>query len=131
MKGLINEVMVYLGSFTQEDCLWLGLAGFILAYIFYNRKQYKNLFDLAVIASEESFNHGDNKRKLDAAVKYVHLRTDKLPYLAKLIIRNFLSKKRMINVIEKTLQKFSDTFGNARKIDIEGNEENGEDTIKI
>lgn len=131
MKGLINEIMVYLGSFTQEDCLWLGLAGFILAYIFYNRKQYKNLFDLAVIASEESFNHGDNKRKLDAAVKYVHLRTDKLPYLAKLTIRNFLSKKRMINVIEKTLQKFSDTFGNARKIDIEGNEENGEETIKV
>lgn len=131
MKNLIEQVMVYLGNFSQDDWLWIGLAGLILAYIFYNRKQYKNLFDLAVIASEESFKNGDNKRKLDAAIKYIHLRTDKLPYLAKLTIRNFLSKKRMISVIEKTLQKFSDTFGNARKIDIEGNEENGEDTVKV
>lgn len=131
MKNLIEQVIVYLGNLNQEDWLWIGLAGLILAYIFYNRKQYKNLFDLAVIASEESFKHGDNKRKLDAAIKYIHLRTDKLPYLAKLTIRNFLSKKRMINIIEKTLQKFSDTFGNARKIDIEGNEENGEDTVKV
>lgn len=131
MRELINKVIVYLGSFSQEDWLWISLAGLILAYIIYNRKQYKNLFDLAVIASEESFNHGDNKRKLDAAIKFVNLRTDKLPYLAKIIIRKFLSKKRMITVIEKTLQKFSDTFGNARKIDIEGNEENGEDTVKI
>lgn len=131
MKGLINEVVVYLGGFSQEDWLWMGLAGFILAYIFYNRKQYKNLFDLAVIASEESFNHGDNKKKLDAAIKYINLRTDKLPYLAKMVIRKFLSRKRMITIIEKTLQKFSDTFGNARKIDIEGNEENGEDTVKV
>lgn len=131
MKGLINEVMVYLSGFSQEDWLWIGLAGFILAYIFYNRKQYKNLFDLAVIASEESFNHGDNKRKLDAAVKFINLRTDKLPFLAKTVIRKFLSRKRMITVIEKTLQKFSDTFGNARKIDIEGNEENGEESIKV
>lgn len=131
MKGLINEVVVYLGGFSQEDWLWMGLAGFILAYIFYNRKQYKNLFDLAVIASEESFNHGDNKRKLDAAVRFINLRTDKLPFLAKTVIRKFLSRKRMITVIEKTLQKFSDTFGNARKIDIEGNEEDGEESIKV
>lgn len=131
MKGLINEVMVYLGRFSQEDWLWMGLAGFIIAYIFYNRKQYKNLFDLAVIASEESFNHGDNKRKLDAAVRFINLRTDKLPFLAKTVIRKFLSRKRMITVIEKTLQKFSDTFGNARKIDIEGNEEDGEESIKV
>ena len=131
MKGLINEVMAYLGGFSQEDWLWMGLAGFILAYIFYNRKQYRNLFDLAVIASEESFNHGDNKRKLDAAVKFINLRTDKLPFLAKTVIRKFLSRKRMITVIEKTLQKFSDTFGNARRIDIEGNEEDGEESIKV
>ena len=131
MKGLINEVMGYLRHFSQEDWLWMVLAGFIIAYIFYNRKQYKNLFDLAVIASEESFNHGDNKRKLDAAVKFVNLRTDKLPFLAKTVIRKFLSRKRMITVIEKTLQKFSDTFGNARRIDIEGNEEDGEESIKV
>lgn len=131
MRELINRGIVYLGSFKQEDWLWIGFAGLILAYIFYNRKQYRNLFDLAVIASEESFNHGDNKKKLDAAIKYINLRTDKLPYLAKMVIRKFLSRKRMITIIEKTLQKFSDTFGNARKIDIEGNEENGEDTVKV
>lgn len=131
MNRIINGIIEYLGVFTQEQWLWLGVAGLILIYILYNRKKYKNLFDLAVIASEESFKHGENKRKLDAAIKFIHLRTDKLPYLAKLLIRKFLSKKRMIKIIEKTLQKFSDTFGNARKIEIEGDNEDGEDGVKI
>ena len=121
---MVNQVIAYLKGFSQEQWLWIALAGVILGYIVYNRKQYVNLFDAAVIASEESFKHGDNKKKLNAALKFVEYRTDKLPYPVRILIRKFFSRERIKKVIEKTLQKFSDTFGTDRKIDIE---ENGND----
>ena len=121
---MVNQVIAYLKGFSQEQWLWIALGGVILGYIVYNRKQYVNLFDAAVIASEESFKHGDNKKKLNAALKFVEYRTDKLPYPVRILIRKFFSRERIKKVIEKTLQKFSDTFGTGRKIDIE---ENGND----
>ena len=121
---MVNQVISYLKGFSQEQWLWIALAGVILGYIVYNRKQYVNLFDAAVIASEESFKHGDNKKKLNAALKFVEYRTDKLPYPVRILIRKFFSRERIKKAIEKALQKFSDTFGTGRKIDIE---ENGND----
>ena len=121
---MVNQVIAYLKGFSQEQWLWIALAGVILGYIVYNRKQYVNLFDAAVIASEESFKHGDNKKKLNAALKFVEYRTDKLPYPVRKLIRKFFSRERIKKAIEKALQKFSDTFGTGRKIDIE---ENGND----
>ena len=121
---MVNQVIAYLKGFSQEQWLWIALAGVILGYIVYNRKQYVNLFDAAVIASEESFKHGDNKRKLNAALKFVEYRTDKLPYPVRILIRKFFSREKIKKAIEKALQKFSDTFGTGRKIDIE---ENGND----
>lgn len=118
---MVNQVIAYLKGFSQEQWLWIALAGVILGYIVYNRKQYVNLFDAAVIASEESFKHGDNKKKLNAALKFVEYRTDKLPYPVRILIRKFFSRERIKKAIEKALQKFSDTFGTGRKIDIEEN----------
>ena len=116
---MVNQVIAYLKGFSQEQWLWIALAGVILGYIVYNRKQYVNLFDAAVIASEESFKHGDNKRKLNAALKFVEYRTDKLPYPVRILLRKFFSREKIKKVIEKALQKFSDVFGTGRKIDIE------------
>ena len=121
---MVNQVIAYLKGFSQEQWLWIALAGVIVGYIVYNRKQYVNLFDAAVIASEESFKHGDNKKKLNAALKFVEYRTDKLPYPVRILIRKFFSREKIKKAIEKALQKFSDTFGTGRKIDIE---ENGND----
>ena len=121
---MVNQVIAYLKGFSQEQWLWIALAGVILGYIVYNRKQYVNLFDAAVIASEEGFKHGDNKKKLNAGLKFVEYRTDKLPYPVRILIRKFFSRERIKKAIEKALQKFSDTFGTGRKIDIE---ENGND----
>lgn len=121
---MVNQVIAYLKRFSQEQWLWIALAGVILGYIVYNRKQYVNLFDAAVIASEESFKHGDNKKKLNAALKFVEYRTDKLPYPVRILIRKFFSREKIKKAIEKALQKFSDTFGTGRKIDLE---ENGND----
>lgn len=116
---MINQVIAYLKEFNQEQWLWIVLAGGILGYIIYNRKQYINLFDAAVIASEESFKYGENKKKLKAALKFVEYRTDKLPYPVRILLRKFFSRKTIERAIEKALQKFSDTFGTGRKIDIE------------
>ena len=123
---MINQVITYLKGFSQEQWLWIALAGLILGYIIYNRKQYVNLFKQAVIVSEESFNSGEGKKKLEAAINFILYRTSTLPWIARIVIIRFISKKRMIDIIEKTLQKFSDIFANSYKIDIKGNEENGE-----
>lgn len=116
---MVNQVIAYLKGFSQEQRLWIALAVVILGYIVYNRKQYVNLFDAAVIASEESFKHGDNKKKLNGALKFVEYRTDKLPYPVRILLRKFFSRKKIEKAIEKALQKFSDVFGTGRKIDIE------------
>ena len=92
----------------------------------YNRKKYVQIFDNAVVYAETSFNYGDNLKKLDGAVTFIIERTNSLPFIARVVIRKFLSRKRMVDIIEKTLQKFSNVFGTGRKVDIKGNEEDGE-----
>ena len=126
MKDLINQVVGYLAGFNTEQWIWIAVAGLILVYLIYNRKQYVNVFRQSVIFAEESFNHGENGKKLEAAVNFILFRTSSLPWVARIIIIKFISRKRMIDIIEKTLQKFSDIFANGYKIDIKGNEEDGE-----
>lgn len=126
MKDLINKAIGYLAGFNTEQWVWIAIAGTILIYIVYNRKQYVNLFRQAVIVSEESFNSGEGRKKLEAAINFILYRTSSLPWIARIVIIRFISKKRMIDIIEKTLQKFSDIFANSYKIDIKGNEEDGE-----
>ncbi|ALQ36136.1 MULTISPECIES: hypothetical protein [Fusobacterium] len=126
MKDLINKAIGYLAGFNTEQWVWIAVAGAILIYIVYNRKQYVNLFRQAVIVSEESFNSGEGRKKLEAAINFILYRTSSLPWIARIVIIRFINKKRMVDIIEKTLQKFSDVFANSYKIDIKGNEEDGE-----
>jgi len=126
MKDLINQVVGYLAGFNTEQWIWIAVAGLILVYLIYNRKQYVNIFRQSVIFAEESFNHGENGKKLEATVNFILFRTSSLPWIARIIIIKFISRKRMIDIIEKTLQKFSDIFAAGYKIDIKGNEEDGE-----
>ena len=113
-------------SFTLEQWCWMVLATVIVAYMVYNRKKYVQIFDNAVVYAETSFNYRDNLKKLDGAVTFIIERTNRLPFIARVVIRRFLSRKRMIDIIETTLQKFSNVFGTGRKVDIKGNEEDGE-----
>lgn len=123
MKDLINKAIGYLAGFGIEQWIWIAVAGLILVYLIYNRKQYVNVFRQSVIFAEESFNHGENGKKLEAAVNFILYRTSSLPWIARIIIIKFISRKRMIDIIEKTLQKFSDIFANGYKVDIKGNED--------
>ena len=124
--GMFFKVYAIFMSFTWKQWGWMLLATVIVAYMVYNRKKYVQIFDNAVVYAETSFNYGDNLRKLDGAVTFIIERTNSLPFIARVIIRRFLSRKRMIDIIETTLQKFSDVFGTGRKVDIKGNEEDGE-----
>lgn len=124
--GLILKLWAFLTGFTLEQWGWMLLATVIVAYMVYNRKKYVQIFDNAVVYAETSFNYGDNPKKLDGAVTFIIERTNSLPFIATVIIRKFLSRKRMVDIIETTLQKFSNVFGTGRKIDIKGNEEDGE-----
>ena len=126
MKNFINKAIGYLAGFSVEQWIWIAVAGLILIYLIYNRKQYVNVFRQSVIFAEESFNHGENRKKLEAAINFILFRTSSLPWIARIIIIKFISRKRMIDIIEKTLQKFSDIFANGYKVDIKGNEEDGE-----
>lgn len=124
--GLILKLWAFLTGITLEQWGWMLLATVIVAYMIYNRKKYVQTFDNAVVYAETSFNYGDNLKKLDGAVAFVIERTSNLPFIARVIIRKFLSRKRMVDIIETTLQKFSNVFGTGRKVDIKGNEEDGE-----
>lgn len=124
--GLILKLWAFLTGVTWEQWGWMLLATVIVAYMVYNRKKYVQIFDNAVVYAETSFNYGDNLKKLNAAVNFIIERTNNLPFIARVVIRRFLSRKRMIDIIETTLQKFSNIFGTGRKIDIKGNEEDGE-----
>ncbi|BEO93675.1 hypothetical protein FNCV3_05000 [Fusobacterium nucleatum] len=124
--GLILKLWTFLTGFTWEQWGWMALAAGIVAYMVYNRKKYVQIFDNAVVYAETSFNYGDNLKKLDAAVNFIIERTNTVPFFARIMIRRFLSRKRMVDVIETTLQKFSNVFGTGRKVDIKGNEEDGE-----
>ena len=124
--GMFFKMYAIFMSFTWEQWGWMALATLIVAYMLYNRKKYVQIFDNAVVYAETSFNYGDNLKKLDGAVTFIIERTNSLPFIARVIIRKFLSRKRMVDIIETTLQKFSNVFGTGRKIDIKGNEEDGE-----
>lgn len=127
MINLLNKMAMFLGlgeikNYTIEQWLWIGLAVGLILYVLYNRKKFISLFDTAVIMSETSFNHGENAKKLETAVNFIIAKTETLPIFARMIIRYFLSRKKIIDILEKSLQKFSDVFGSGKKVDIKGNE---------
>ncbi|MFC2422714.1 MAG: hypothetical protein ACFNPZ_01550 [Fusobacterium polymorphum] len=124
--GMFFKMYAIFMSFTWEQWCWMALAAGIVAYMVYNRKKYVQIFDNAVVYAETSFNYGDNLKKLDGAVNFIIERTNTVPFFARIMIRRFLSRKRMVDIIETTLQKFSNVFGTGRKVDIKGNEEDGE-----
>ena len=124
--GLILKLWAFLTGFTWEQWGWILLAAVIVAYMIYNRKKYVQIFDNAVVYAETSFNYGDNLKKLDGAVTFIIERTNSLPFIARVIIRKFINKKSIIDAIERTLQRISNTFGKGSKVDIKGNEEDGE-----
>ena len=124
--GMFFKVYAIFMSFTWEQWGWMLLATVIVAYMVYNRKKYVQIFDNAVVYAETSFNYRNKIKKLGGPITFIIKRTNSLPFIARVVIRRFLSRKRMVDIIETTLQKFSNVFGTGRRVDIKGNEEDGE-----
>ena len=62
-------------------------------------------------------------KKLAAAIAYIQNAITLMPWYVRLVIVPVINKKSIINAIEKTLQRISDTFGKGSKVDIKGNED--------
>ena len=123
MKEYLNIGMNYIKGFNQAEMIGMIVVFATLLYVLYNKNKYRELFANAVILAETTFNHKDNQAKLDFAVKFVNDKMINLPTPAKLVLKHLVTKKHLVDIIEKTVQKFSDVFGTGKKVDVIGNEE--------
>ena len=116
----------YIGSITKQG--WIGIAlalGFIIVIVI-SKKKYADTVEKAIRLSEQSFNSGEGQKKLAAAIAYIQNAITLMPWYVRLVIVPVINKKSIIDAIERTLQRISNTFGKGSKVDIKGNEENGE-----
>ena len=126
MENLIEMVKFYIASMTKEA--WVGIVlalGFIVVVII-SKKRYADIVEKAIRLSEQSFNSGEGQKKLAAAIAYIQNAITLMPWYVRLVIVPVINKKSIIDAIERTLQRISNTFGKGSKVDIKGNEEDGE-----
>ena len=126
MENLIEVVKFYIASMTKEA--WVGIVlalGFIVVVII-SKKRYADIVEKAIRLSEQSFNSGEGQKKLAAAIAYIQNAITLMPWYVRLVIVPVINKKSIIDAIERTLQRISNTFGKGSKVDIKGNEEDGE-----
>ena len=89
--------------------------------------QLVKLVDQAVVAAEYSFNSGEGKQKLEFAKKWMKDNFTVLPWYIRILANSYLDEKRLIDLIETSLNRLSVAFGSGRVIDLVGNEE----TVKV
>ena len=126
MENLIEVVKFYIASMTKEA--WVGIVlalGFIVVVII-SKKRYADIVEKAIRLSEQSFNSGEGQKKLAAAIAYIQNAITLMPWYVRLVVVPVINKKSIIDAIERTLQRISNTFGKGSKVDIKGNEKDGE-----
>ena len=113
----------YIGSITKQGWIGIALALVFIIVIIISKKKYADTVEKAIRLSEDSFNSGEGQKKLAAAIAYIQNAITLMPWYVRLVIVPVINKKSIINAIEKTLQRISDTFGKGSKVDIKGNED--------
>lgn len=93
--------------------------------------QLTKLVDQAVVAAEYSFNSGEGKQKLEFAKKWMKDNFTILPWYIRILANSYLDEKRLIDLIEASLNRLSVAFGSGRVIDIIGNEESVKVSIEV
>lgn len=93
--------------------------------------QLTKLVDQAVVAAEYSFNSGEGKKKLEFAKKWMKDNFTVLPWYIRILANSYLDEKRLIDLIEASLNRLSVAFGSGRVIDIIGNEESVKVSIEV
>lgn len=126
MGNLIEMVKFYIANMTKETWCGIVLALVFIIVVVISKKKYADTVEKAIRLSEQSFNSGEGQKKLAAAIAYIQNAITLMPWYVRLVIVPVINKKNIINAIERTLQKISNTFGKGSKVDIKGNED-GED----
>jgi phage holin, LL-H family len=98
----------------------------IVIFVYYllgkGSKPLIRLVDEAVVSAENSFNSGEGKQKLEFAFNFIEKNLNFLPWYVKSFALLFLTRKRIIDLIEMSLNRLSIAFGSGKKVDIKGNE---------
>lgn len=123
MGNLIEMVKFYIANMTKEAWVGIVLALVFIIVVVISKKKYADTVEKAIRLSEESFNSGEGQKKLAAAIAYIQNAITLMPWYVRLVIVPVINKKNIINAIERTLQKISNTFGKGSKVDIKGNED--------
>ena len=123
MGNLIEMVKFYIANMTKEAWCGIVLALVFIIVVVISKKKYAYTVEKAIRLSEQSFNSGEGKKKLAAAIAYIQNAITLMPWYVRLVIVSVINKKNIINAIERTLQKISNTFGKGSKVDIKGNED--------
>ncbi|QYR66966.1 hypothetical protein [Fusobacterium animalis] len=116
----------YIGSITKQGWIGIALTLVFIIVIIISKKKYADTVEKAIRLSEDSFNSGEGQKKLAAAIAYIQNAITLMPWYVRLVIVPVINKKSIIDAIERTLQRISNTFGKGSKVDIKGNEEDGE-----
>ena len=102
------------------------LGALIVIFVYYllgkGSKPLIRLVDEAVVSAENSFNSGEGKQKLEFAFNFIEKNLNFLPWYVKSFALLFLTRKRIIDLIEMSLNRLSIAFGSGKKVDIKGNE---------
>ena len=102
----------------------IGALIVVFAYYLFGKgsKPLIKLVDEAVVSAENSFNSGEGKQKLEFAFNFIEKNLNFLPWYVKSFALLFLTRKRIIDLIEMSLNRLSIAFGSGKKVDIKGNE---------
>lgn len=102
------------------------IGALIVIFVYYllgkGSKPLIRLVDEAVVLAENSFNSGEGKQKLEFAFNFIEKNLNFLPWYVKSFALLFLTRKRIIDLIEMSLNRLSIAFGSGKKVDIKGNE---------
>ena len=123
MGNLIEMVKFYIANMTKEVWVGIALALVFIIVVVISKKKYADTVEKAIRLSEQSFNSGEGQKKLAAAIQYIQNAITLMPWYVRLVIVPVINKKSIIDAIERTLQRISNTFGKGSKVDIKGNED--------
>lgn len=131
LQQYVDLVLNFMKTNSPVSYVVLAIVIIFILNIFVKKipapAQLTKLVDQAVVAAEYSFNSGEGKKKLEFAKKWMKDNFTVLPWYIRILANSYLDEKRLIDLIETSLNRLSVAFGSGRVIDLVGNEE----TVKV
>lgn len=135
LQQYVDLVLNFMKTNSPVSYVVLAIVIIFILNIFVKKipapAQLVKLVDQAVVAAEYSFNSGEGKQKLEFAKKWMKDNFTILPWYIRILANSYLDEKRLIDLIEASLNRLSVAFGSGRVIDIIGNEESVKVSIEV